>query len=94
MLAPRKISDTILHLEDLAGNARDTPVRSIRIRHSASGERRAKLTIPPIVSGGCTSCNQMDLLAGGREVTLDEVDGRSIPVRLRDGAARLLQPYL
>jgi cardiolipin synthase A/B len=33
-------------------------------------------------------------IAAGREVTLDEVDGRSIPVRLRDGAARLLQPYL
>ena len=33
-------------------------------------------------------------IASGREVTLAEVDGRGIPVRLRDGAARLLQPYL
>jgi cardiolipin synthase len=29
-----------------------------------------------------------------REITLADVDGRSLPVRLRDGAARLLQPYL
>jgi cardiolipin synthase A/B len=28
------------------------------------------------------------------EVTLAEMDGRSLPVRLRDGAARLLTPYL
>ncbi len=29
-----------------------------------------------------------------REVTLAEVDGRSLPVKLRDGVARLLTPYL
>jgi len=29
-----------------------------------------------------------------RETTLAEVDGRSLPVRLRDGAARLLTPFL
>jgi len=29
-----------------------------------------------------------------REVTLQEVDSRSLPVRVRDGAARLLSPYL
>lgn len=29
-----------------------------------------------------------------RETTLQEVDARSLPVRLRDGAARLLTPYL
>ena len=29
-----------------------------------------------------------------REVTLDEVNGRSFPVRLRDGLARLMSPYL
>ncbi len=29
-----------------------------------------------------------------RQVTLAEVDGRSVPVRLRDGVARLLTPYL
>ena len=29
-----------------------------------------------------------------RPVTLADVDGRSLPVRLRDGVARLLTPYL
>ena len=29
-----------------------------------------------------------------REITLDDVDGRRFPVRLRDGMARLLSPYL
>ncbi len=29
-----------------------------------------------------------------RQVTLADVDGRSLPVRLRDGVARLLTPYL
>lgn len=32
--------------------------------------------------------------ATSREVTLDEVNARSLPVRLRDGLARLLTPYL
>jgi hypothetical protein len=27
-------------------------------------------------------------------VTLEEVDGRSLPARLRDGIARLFTPYL
>lgn len=33
-------------------------------------------------------------LEGAREVTLAELDGRPFPVRLRDGLARLLSPYL
>lgn len=33
-------------------------------------------------------------LKTAREVTLAEVDGRSLPSKLRDGAARLLAPYL
>ncbi len=33
-------------------------------------------------------------VVGAREVTLEEVDSRSYPVRLRDGFARLLTPYL
>jgi cardiolipin synthase len=32
--------------------------------------------------------------AQSREVTLQEVDGRSLPARLRDGLARLLTPFL
>ena len=31
---------------------------------------------------------------GARPVTLEEVNGRSLPARLRDGFARLLTPYL
>ncbi len=33
-------------------------------------------------------------LRTAKPVTLEEVDGRSIPVRLRDGVARLFSPYL
>lgn len=33
-------------------------------------------------------------VALSRPVTLEEVDGRSLPVRLRDGAAKLFSPYL
>ena len=33
-------------------------------------------------------------LAGAREITKAQVDGRSLPVQLRDGVARLLSPYL
>jgi len=33
-------------------------------------------------------------LKSARRITLEEVDGRSLPVRLRDGAARLLTPFL
>jgi len=33
-------------------------------------------------------------IAGSREVTLAELDGRSLPVRLRDGCARIFTPYL
>ena len=39
-----------------------------------------------------------DLVRGkiqqAEEITLEDVDGRSLPVRLRDGLARLFQPYL
>ncbi len=35
-----------------------------------------------------------DRRRASRPVTLDEVDSRSLPVRLRDGAARLFSPYL
>jgi cardiolipin synthase len=32
--------------------------------------------------------------AAAREVTLEQVNGRSLPVRLRDGVARLATPFL
>jgi cardiolipin synthase len=35
-----------------------------------------------------------DVIARSRPKTLAEVDGRSLPVRLRDGVARLFSPYL
>lgn len=35
-----------------------------------------------------------DKLKGAREVTIAEVDARPLPIKLRDGAARLLSPYL
>jgi cardiolipin synthase len=31
---------------------------------------------------------------GAHPVTMEEVDGRPLPARLRDGIARLLTPYL
>ena len=34
------------------------------------------------------------VIARSRRITLDEVDGRSLPIRLRDGIARLFSPYL
>ena len=33
-------------------------------------------------------------LRGAKPVTLEEVDGCSLPVKLRDGVARLFTPYL
>lgn len=33
-------------------------------------------------------------ISGAQRLTLDEVDGRSLPIRLRDGLARLATPYL
>ena len=33
-------------------------------------------------------------ISRGRPITLEEVDGRRLPVKLRDGIARLLTPYL
>jgi cardiolipin synthase len=33
-------------------------------------------------------------LRHARQTSLAEVDGRSLPVKLRDGAARLLTPFL
>ena len=33
-------------------------------------------------------------IAGARQTTLAELDGRPLPIRLRDGVARLFSPYL
>jgi cardiolipin synthase len=34
------------------------------------------------------------VIASSRRKTLAEVDARSLPIRLRDGIARLFSPYL
>jgi len=36
----------------------------------------------------------VELLSRARETTLEEMDGRPLPEKLRDGAAKLLSPYL
>ena len=36
----------------------------------------------------------LERIANARPVTLSELDARSLPIRVRDGAARLLSPYL
>jgi cardiolipin synthase len=33
-------------------------------------------------------------IAGARQITLEEVDARALPVKIRDGVARLFSPYL
>ena len=35
-----------------------------------------------------------DRIANGRRITLDEMDARSLPVKVRDGISRLFSPYL
>jgi cardiolipin synthase len=35
-----------------------------------------------------------DKIAGARLMTQQELDARSLPVKLRDGLARLFSPYL
>ncbi len=48
----------------------------------------------------CTACAEAldalaaERIASAREITLPEVDARAIPVKLRDGLARLMSPYL
>jgi cardiolipin synthase len=36
----------------------------------------------------------VEVIARSRRKTLAEVDARSLPIRLRDGVARLFSPYL
>jgi Phosphatidylserine/phosphatidylglycerophosphate/cardiolipin synthases and related enzymes len=33
-------------------------------------------------------------IAGARELTLEQVDSRALPIKIRDGVARLFSPYL
>jgi cardiolipin synthase len=43
---------------------------------------------------GTLSRHFADVLSRSREVTLAEMDGRPLPEKLRDGAAKLFSPYL
>ncbi len=62
--------------------------------------RSLRLNFELDVESYCTeTAEALDILvaetiARAREVTLAEVDGRTIPVRIRDGLARLCSPYL
>lgn len=43
---------------------------------------------------GLLECHYLTTLSRSREITLEEMDGRSLPEKLRDGAAKLFSPYL
>jgi cardiolipin synthase len=47
----------------------------------------------PVLAGALERIIQSKM-QGAREVTKEEVDSRSIPIKLRDGVARLLDPFL
>ena len=51
-----------------------------------------------VKGGGCSGFSYLlDLTeqsAASHALTLEEVDGRPLPIRLRDGLARLFSPYL
>lgn len=62
--------------------------------------RSLRLNFELDIESYCTQCAAAldDLVAEriqqARSVTLDDVDGRALPVKVRDGVARLLSPYL
>jgi len=43
---------------------------------------------------GLLERHYLNTLSRSREITLEEMDGRSLPEKLRDGAAKLFSPYL
>ena len=43
---------------------------------------------------GLLERHYLNALSRSREITLEEMDGRSLPEKLRDGAAKLFSPYL
>jgi cardiolipin synthase len=71
----------------LVGSANWDP-RSLRLNFEIAVEcydRRLAGTLARIAD---------EKIASSRRLSLDEVDGRPVPIRLRDGIARLFQPYL
>ena len=74
-------------LWSLVGSANLDP-RSLRLNFELD------LEIYDAATTGALARHFEESFARSRAVTLDEVDGRSLAERLRDGAAKLLSPYL
>ena len=90
-LTPRPFDHSKLMIVDeawtLMGSANWDP-RSLRLNF----ELNVECYDPALAERLATVLRQR--LAEARQVTLKDVDNRSLPVRLRDGVARLLTPYL
>jgi cardiolipin synthase len=71
----------------LIGSANLDP-RSLRLNFELDLEVY-DLQFARLLEGRCAAA-----VAGCREITLAEVDGRSLPEKVRDGAAKLFSPYL
>ena len=71
----------------LIGSANLDP-RSLRLNFELDLEVY-DLQFARLLEGRCASA-----VAASRELTLAEMDGRSLPIKLRDGAAKLFSPYL
>jgi cardiolipin synthase A/B len=71
----------------LIGSANLDP-RSLRLNFELDLEVY-DLRFARLLEGRCASA-----VAASRELTLTEMDGRSLPIKLRDGAAKLFSPYL
>ena len=74
-------------LWSLIGSANLDP-RSLRLNFELD------LEVYDAATTGALARHFEDRFARSRAVTMEEVDGRSLPARLRDGAAKLLSPYL
>jgi cardiolipin synthase len=74
-------------LWSLIGSANLDP-RSLRLNFELDLEIYDRATT------GALARHFEESFARSRPVTLGEMDGRSLPARLRDGTAKLLSPYL
>jgi cardiolipin synthase len=71
----------------LIGSANLDP-RSLRLNFELD------LEVYDLAFGDLMEARCQEAVALSREITLAEVDSRSIPVKLRDGVAKLFSPYL
>ncbi len=74
-------------LRSLVGSANLDP-RSLRLNFEFD------LEIYDAATTGALARHFEGSFARSRAVTMEQVDGRSLPERLRDGTAKLLSPYL